>query len=68
MYINITLLIGTTSTYIMSGDKLADNLNVSGLWTPSQAQNHSKPYLLIIHLVLNHWNLEAMVQKQCHSG
>ena len=45
-----------------------DNLKVSGLWTPSQAQNHSKPYMLVIHLVLDHWHLEAIVQKQCHSG
>ena len=43
-----------------------DNLKVSGLWTPSQAQNHSN--YLVIHLVLDHWHLEAMVQKQCQSG
>ena len=27
----------------------------------------AKPQRLVIHLVLDHWNLEAMDQKQCHS-
>ena len=38
-----------------------DNLKVSVLWTPSRTI--ANPQLLVIHLVLDHWNLEAMFQN-----